>query len=87
MHLYVIECENRDSLLKYLRNLGIGANLHYALPVHKHTAYSERIRGGGELPHTEAFYKKNLTLPIFPELTQESIDTISSGVQGWFQQK
>jgi dTDP-4-amino-4,6-dideoxygalactose transaminase len=87
MHLYVIECDNRDTLLKHLRNRGIGASLHYALPVHKHTAYSERIRGGDELPHTEAFYKKNLTLPIFPELTQESIDTITSGVQDWFKQK
>ena len=87
MHLYVIECDNRDTFLKYLRNRGIGASLHYALPVHKHSAYSERIRGGDELPHTEAFYKKNLTLPIFPELTQESIDTITSGVQGWFKQK
>ena len=84
MHLYVIECDNRDTFLKYLRDRGIGANLHYALPVHKHTAYSERIRGGDELPHTEAFYKKNLTLPIFPELTQESIDNIIFGVKGWY---
>ena len=87
MHLYVIECDNRDTFLKYLRNRGIGASLHYSLPVHKHTAYSKRIYGGDELPHTEAFYKKNLTLPIFPELTQESIDMITSGVQGWFKQK
>ena len=84
MHLYVIECDNRDTLLKYLRNRGIGASLHYALPVHQHTAYANRIRGGDELPETEQFYQKNLTLPLFPELNEEKIEHIISSVISWF---
>ena len=87
MHLYVIECETRDSLLKYLRNRGIGASLHYAMPVHLQTGYFKRIRGSANLHNTESFYKKNLTLPLFPEIGQEAIDEIISGVKGWFEEK
>ena len=35
MHLYVVECEDRDGLMNYLRKKKIGANLHYPLPVHR----------------------------------------------------
>ena len=45
MHLYVIECDERDGLLSHLRKREIGASLHYHLPVHRHQAYSGKIRG------------------------------------------
>jgi len=85
MHLYVIECEERDKLLIHLREKNIGANLHYPLPVHQHKAYQKRIRGSDELPATEAFYKRHLTLPLFPELPQESIDWITDCIRNWFE--
>jgi dTDP-4-amino-4,6-dideoxygalactose transaminase len=84
MHLYVIKCEQRDELLKHLRSKGVGASLHYPLAVHQHTAYSNRIRGGAELPMTEQFYQKNLTLPMFPELSEEQVEHIISSVISWF---
>ena len=85
MHLYVIECERRDELLEYLRSKGIGASLHYALAVHQHAAYANRVRGGDDLPVTEHFYQKNLTLPMFPELTDYYIEKVISTVQKFFQ--
>ena len=84
MHLYVIECDHRDELLKHLRSNQVGASLHYPLAVHQHVAYSERIRGGDYLPVTEKFYQKNLTLPMFPELSDEAVDKIISSVRTWF---
>jgi len=85
MHLYVIECERRDELLEYLRSKGIGASLHYALAVHQHAAYANRVRGGDDLTVTEHFYQKNLTLPMFPELTDYYIEKVISTVQKFFQ--
>ena len=84
MHLYVIECERRDELLKHLRSKGVGASLHYPLAVHQHAAYANRIRGGDDLPMTEHFYQKNLTLPMFPELTDYYIEKVISTVQKFF---
>jgi dTDP-4-amino-4,6-dideoxygalactose transaminase len=84
MHLYVITCEQRDELLKHLRSKGVGAGLHYPLAVHQHAAYANRIRGGNDLPITEQFYQKNLTLPMFPQLSEAKVEHIISAVISWF---
>ena len=84
MHLYVIECEKRDGLLSHLREQGIGASLHYPLAVHRHRAYAGRIRGAEALPRTEAFYQRHLTLPLYPELPDQSVEKIAKEVHAWF---
>tara|TARA_B110000495_G_C23024577_1_gene608524 strand:+ start:1221 stop:2324 length:1104 start_codon:yes stop_codon:yes gene_type:complete len=84
MHLYVIECENRDELMEYLRKEGVGASRHYPLPVHRHSAYAGRLSGEKELPCTELFYKKNITIPLFPEITNEVVTQISKLIHCWF---
>ena len=80
----MIECERRDELLKHLRSKGIGASLHYALAVHQHAAYANRVRGGDDLPVTEHFYQKNLTLPMYPQLSEDHVDHIITSVINWF---
>ena len=84
MHLYVIECDRRNELIEYLRSHHIGASLHYPLAVHQHPAYADRIRGGDALPVTEQFYQRNLTLPMFPELSNNAVEHIISTIQNWF---
>jgi dTDP-4-amino-4,6-dideoxygalactose transaminase len=86
MHLYVIETENRDRLLDYLRKQGIGVSLHYPLAVHQHTAYSNRIRGVDDLPNTEAFYQNHLSLPMFPELQDAAVRKVIESVTKSFAQ-
>ena len=86
MHLYVIEYYRRNELMKYLRSHQIGANLHYPLAVHQHGAYADRIREGDKLPITEQFYRRNLTLPIYPGLSNNEVEYIISTVQNWFQE-
>ena len=85
MHLYVIECEKRNNILTHLRENGIGTSLHYPLAVHQHRAYAGRIRGYDDrLATTEQFYKKHLTLPIFPELSSHSVDKVVAEVLNFF---
>jgi dTDP-4-amino-4,6-dideoxygalactose transaminase len=87
MHLYVIECDRRNELMNYLRSNQIGASLHYPLAVHQHAAYANRIRGADDLPVTEHLYQRILTLPMYPELSNDAIEHIISMVQNWFLDK
>ncbi len=87
MHLYVIEYDRRDELMEYLRSHQIGASLHYPLAVHQHAAYANRIRGWENLPVTDQFYQRNLTLPMYPELSNDAVEHIISTVQNWFREK
>ena len=71
-------------LKSILKEQGIGASLHYPLPVHLHKSYANRIPGNNDLGVTENFYQKHLTLPMFPELENEQVDQIIKYIQSWF---
>ena len=83
MHLYVIECEHRESLQDNLQKAGIGTALHYPSAIHQQPAYSHRIRGCDRLQHTELFYTRLLSLPMYPELTDAQVEYISSTLSKW----
>lgn len=64
-HLYVVRHPQRDAAFKYLREQGIGANVHY-VPVHLHPYYKEHLgTKEGMCPVAEAAYKELLTLPLW----------------------
>lgn len=69
-HLYVhhVAPEQRAQLFSQLRDLGIGANVHY-LPIYKQPWYQRWAPG--PLPHAEQFYAGAITLPLFPGLTPQ----------------
>ena len=88
MHLYVVEHDNRDELKKYLLSEGIQAAVHYPLAIHQQVAYSSRfIRGAEKLPVTEAVYKRILSLPMYPELSDGEIERVIQTVQSWLEGK
>ena len=53
------------------------AAIHYPQAVHQQPAYSNRLSGRDQLPVTEAIVGDVLSLPMFPQLTSESIDTVA----------
>ncbi len=77
-HLYVVTCGNRDALQLHLRERGIGALVHYPVPVHRQPAYAS----SAALPRTERAAVTVLSLPMYPELTDDEqrrvIDAILS---------
>lgn len=75
-HLYVMLCDARSELQDYLKDKGIGTALHYPLAIHQQAAYRDRIKGGNDLPVTEEIYHKVLSLPMYPELSDEQVDYI-----------
>lgn len=83
MHLFVVECDRRDELARALADEGIGTARHYPAPVHHQPAYAGRIRGGERLPVTERLYKRILSLPMYPELTDFQVERICAALKKW----
>jgi len=68
-HLYVIEVDERDRVLASLNEQGIGAGIHYPVPVHLQGAYAHLGQGEGAFPVAEAAAKRIVSLPMFGEIT------------------
>jgi dTDP-4-amino-4,6-dideoxygalactose transaminase len=75
-HLYVIRHQSRDELQAYLKEKGIGALVHYPVPVHLQEAYHDLGLNEGALPVTERCSQQVLSLPVAPELRKEQIETV-----------
>ena len=82
MHLYVVECNNRDSLQDFLKQKKIGSALHYPKAVHQQGAY-KKTKGSDQLPNTEFLYERILTLPMYPELSDADVERICSELSAW----
>ena len=82
-HQYVVRAAKRDDLKTYLGNRGIGTLIHYPVPVHQQPAYAEKLPAVVELRQTETIATQILSLPMYPELTDEQIDTVCELITSW----
>ena len=80
-HLFVIRCEARDRLAKYLEDTGIQTNIHYPTPPHLQGAYQEW--NTLPFPITEKLHKEVLSLPISPTLTNDEANKIVEVLNEW----
>jgi Predicted pyridoxal phosphate-dependent enzyme apparently involved in regulation of cell wall biogenesis len=78
-HVYHIYCVSvagdRDAILAAMQARGIGAGIHYPIPLHRQAALAGRWPEGA-FPHSERAAASILSLPIYPELTDEAIDRV-----------
>ena len=74
-HLYVIEAGNRAGIYRHLRENGVFAQIHY-FPTHLMPYYRQLGWKTGDLPFAEAYYKKCISLPMYPTLTDEEISFV-----------
>lgn len=79
-HLYVIRTEGRDALLAGLKDQGIGAGVHYPVPLHLQPAYADLGYRAGDLPVTEAVAASCLSLPIYPEMGEARLQRVVEAV-------
>jgi dTDP-4-amino-4,6-dideoxygalactose transaminase len=82
-HLYVIRTPMRDELGDYLKQQGIGVGVHYPVPLHLQPAYAELGYGPGNLPVTEAVAKSCLSLPLYPEMSEEQQDRVVEAIHAF----
>jgi dTDP-4-amino-4,6-dideoxygalactose transaminase len=80
-HLYVIRTQKRDEVLSALTERGIGAGIHYPIPLHLQEAYKYLGHNKGDFPVTEEAAEEIVSLPMFAELTDEQVDAVVAAVK------
>lgn len=78
---YVVQVSGRTQLLDALQTEGIGAGIHYPIPVHLQPACVSYGYKRGMLPVTEALAERILSLPMYPELTTEQCDVVVNAIK------
>jgi UDP-4-amino-4,6-dideoxy-N-acetyl-beta-L-altrosamine transaminase len=84
-HLYVVELEEgaactRAELFGWLREGGIGVNVHY-IPIHLQPYYRKLGFAPGDFPVAEHYYANALTLPLFPAMTAGQQETVAAALR------
>ena len=83
-HMYVIQTERRDELVRHLQSKGIGTGIHYPVANHQQPAITKIYGDLPRLPNTEAAVKEILSLPIYGELPLEDVDYVSDAIVEFF---
>ena len=81
-HQYVIRSNRRNALQAYLLEHEIGTLIHYPAPIHQQPAYAERCRMQS-FPACEQAAGEILSLPMYPQLTDEDIQTVANCIVQW----
>jgi len=83
-HQYVVRTRKRDALQKFLAEREIGTMVHYPVPIHLQKAYAGQNWAKGQFPITEQLAGEILSLPMFPELTDQEQDCVADAVTRFF---
>lgn len=75
-HQYVIRCEEREKLQKYLEEYGVQTQIHYPIPPHLAECYHYLGHKVGEYPITERYAEEVLSLPLYTGMTLEEQDYV-----------
>ncbi|MBT3378349.1 MAG: DegT/DnrJ/EryC1/StrS family aminotransferase [Lentisphaerae bacterium] len=82
-HLYVVETEKRDELLTFLNDNGIDAKTHYPIAIHQQNGFPWGKDTDMDIctPNAEANAAECVSLPMFPELTDDEVDCVIAKVR------
>ncbi len=83
-HQYTIRTDKRDELKAFLSENGVGIGIHYPIPLHLQPALRYLGYKEGDLPEAEKASKEVLSLPIFPELTEEEKAYVVEKIREFF---
>ncbi|MCX7717172.1 MAG: DegT/DnrJ/EryC1/StrS aminotransferase family protein [Candidatus Sumerlaeaceae bacterium] len=79
-HLFPVFVPHRERFMKHLDAAGVDCLIHYPLPIHLQAAYRFLGCGRGRFPAAERLCDTEVSLPIFPELTDEEVGRIIAAV-------
>lgn len=75
-HVYTVRVRNRDKVMETLANDGIGTAVHYPLPLPYQKCFDYLGYSEGDFPNCEKAAKEVLSIPVYPELTEEQMDAV-----------
>jgi dTDP-4-amino-4,6-dideoxygalactose transaminase len=82
-HLYVVRVANRAGLQAHLKDQDVGTALHYPLPLHLQPYYQSLGYQRGDFPVTEAYADQIVSLPMFPEISEEQLEYVAEAVKAF----
>ncbi len=82
-HLFVVRSARRDALRECLAAHDVANAIHYPTPIHLQPAYADLGLGPGSLPVAEKLAVESCSLPVFPTISAEEIETIAAAVNGF----
>lgn len=84
-HLFVITCDHRDKLAQFLKENQVESGIHYPIPLHLQPAFKYLGYKKGDFPATEEFASNILSLPIYPEMTDEMVKFVADLVNEFYE--
>ena len=79
-HQYTIRSDRRDDLQKFLADRRIGTQIYYPIPLHLQPLYAGLGHKAGDFPNAEHVAGEILSLPMYPELTEEKIERVAATI-------
>jgi dTDP-4-amino-4,6-dideoxygalactose transaminase len=83
-HLYVVRSPQRDALKAHLHERDIGSGIHYPIPIHEQPFYADHGFCRGQFPVTEQVCDEILSLPMFPGMTEEQIESVVIAINAFY---
>ncbi len=80
-HCYVVRAPRRDATLKSLQAAGVGAGVHYPIPLHLQPAYRYLEQEPGSFPISEQAAREVITLPLYAEMTEAQQDEVVTALR------
>ncbi len=81
-HTFIIMTSHRDALQKYLMEKGVDTKVHYPIAIHQQEAFT--TEGINSFPKTEKQIQEILSLPVYPELTDDQVGFVIQSIQSFF---
>ena len=82
-HLFEIQTDNPDSLISYMKSHDVECNRHYPVPCHLQKAYADLGYKKGDCPNAEDLAAHCVTLPLFPEMTDDEVSLVIDKVNAY----
>jgi len=79
-HLYVVRVKERDKTIEKFKKAGVSFGIHYPIPLHLQPAYKYLGYGQGDFPISEKLSKEILSLPLWPEIEETTIEYICKNI-------
>ncbi|MFH0798405.1 MAG: DegT/DnrJ/EryC1/StrS family aminotransferase, partial [Candidatus Woesearchaeota archaeon] len=86
-YMYVIKTQKRNELMEHLKNKGVSTGIHYPIPLHMQPAYKYIGHKEGDFPVSENCAKSILSLPLYPELTDEEMYYVVENIKSFYAAK